>query len=282
MADLLTEDKVQLLRLEKEAAELRRSLKELSRPWWRSWNVTAITALVAAVIPVTTGVQAYFQKEKELALDLQKHQALLTLEKEKQTEQIRAGYLDRAADPRSRRLVLRWIIATQPSLQDWARKELEIVEQELAQKQQKVEQKTRELEQDIDQFSTDPKRDNLALQAKTKIWDAKLLLIVEQSKELREMLYISAPHLMEDRAPRWIAELPTDPWQQWYAALWLVRVAPAGPRVPEPGHQGGLPAHGSGGRAAPRWALAARQTRASSGRSRPRSPSVTEQGRIRS
>jgi hypothetical protein len=154
---------LQLLAKEKEAVELRRSIaqtrleelqsvlaqKRLLRPWWRSWNVTALAALIAAVTPVTTGVQAYIEKERQVELDAQKQRHQIALEQEKQANEINAGYLDRIAKPDERRRVLRYLIATstRPAVQDWARRELEIVNQDVAERGQAYEEQKTYVEQ---------------------------------------------------------------------------------------------------------------------------------------
>lgn len=57
------------LKLERDNAQLRTEFAQLGKPWWRKGSVvTTLTAIVAAVVPVTTAVQAHYQKERELAL----------------------------------------------------------------------------------------------------------------------------------------------------------------------------------------------------------------------
>lgn len=141
------DNELQRLAKEKEAAEIRLSIERnkleamriaaeqqrLVRPWWRSWNIAALAALVSAITPVTAGVKEYFQKEKELALQIQKQKHTMALEQEKQIDQIQNGYLDRIANPGSRRRVLRFLIATSPNpaVKTWAEQELSIVNAEV-------------------------------------------------------------------------------------------------------------------------------------------------------
>jgi len=58
------------LKLERDNAQLRAELAQLTKPptpWWRKGTfVTTLTAIIAAVIPVTTAVQAHYEKEREL------------------------------------------------------------------------------------------------------------------------------------------------------------------------------------------------------------------------
>jgi hypothetical protein len=112
------------LKLRKEHALLRSEIAALGLPWWRkASSVTVITALIAAVIPVTAAVQGYYQKQKELAL-----------EEAKQSEQMRTGYLDRLKDEKAMVRILRFVAATSPDpvMRSWATEENKRLEEELS------------------------------------------------------------------------------------------------------------------------------------------------------
>lgn len=109
------------LELEKAKLELAKVIAERRRvgvpkPWWQSWSLAGATTAIAAMVPITTGVQTWVQKDKEIRL-----------EGIKQSEAIKAAYLDRAKDPAERRRTLRLLIATapEPGLKIWAQRELE-------------------------------------------------------------------------------------------------------------------------------------------------------------
>jgi len=71
-------------------------------PWWKSGaTITTLTAIVVASVPVTTAVQGWVQKNRELAL-----------EDRKQTENIRTSYLERLKVPGEHLRTLRFVIAT--------------------------------------------------------------------------------------------------------------------------------------------------------------------------
>ena len=111
------------LKLEKENAQLRADLGSLQAPWWRRASVvTSLTAIVAAIVPVTTAVQQHFQKEREVAL-----------QESKQEHEIRVSYLDRLERPGDRMRTLRFVLATtsDPKLRAWADGESKIVQAEL-------------------------------------------------------------------------------------------------------------------------------------------------------
>jgi hypothetical protein len=103
------------LKLERDNAQLRMELAQIGKPWWRKGSiVTMLTAIIAAVVPVTTAVQAHFQKERELAL-----------QESKQVNDIRASYLDRLDKSGARLRTLRFVLATtsDPKLRGWAEEE---------------------------------------------------------------------------------------------------------------------------------------------------------------
>jgi hypothetical protein len=110
------------LKQARDNEQFRQELRALSRgtpPWWRKGTVvTTLTALIAAIAPLTTAVHAHYEKERE----------------------IRASYLDRLSKPGARLRTLRFVIATtsDPDLQRWASSEKEIVEAEVAAIDQQV------------------------------------------------------------------------------------------------------------------------------------------------
>jgi hypothetical protein len=111
------------LQLERDNAQLRIELAQLGKPWWRKASiVTMLTAIIAAVVPVTTAIQAHSQQERELAL-----------QESKQGHEIRTSYLDRLDKPGAKLRTLRFVLATttDPTLKDWAREEMKQVRGEL-------------------------------------------------------------------------------------------------------------------------------------------------------
>jgi hypothetical protein len=76
------------LKLERDNAQLRAELAQLSRPWWRKGSIVAtLTAIIAAVVPVTTAVMSYYQKEREVALaQTQKERELAIAQSQKERE----------------------------------------------------------------------------------------------------------------------------------------------------------------------------------------------------
>lgn len=114
------------LKQELDNARTRVELDALTKPpppWWRKGTiVTTLTAIVAAVIPVTTAIQAHYQKERELVL-----------QESKQAHEIRTSYLDRLDKPGARLRALRFVVATSsdPVLKKWASLEIVIVQAEI-------------------------------------------------------------------------------------------------------------------------------------------------------
>jgi hypothetical protein len=118
------------LKLERDNAQLRAELAQLDNPWWRKGSiVTTLTALIAAVVPVTTAVQAHYQKERELAL-----------QESKQAHEIRTSYLDRLDKPGAKLRTLRFVLATtnDPTLKAWAEEEKKEVKAELDEIDRKI------------------------------------------------------------------------------------------------------------------------------------------------
>lgn len=137
------------LKLERDNAQLRAELAQLNRPWWRKGStVTTLTAIIAAVVPITTAVQAHYEKERELGM-----------QESKQAHEIRTGYLDRLDKPGGRLRTLRFVIATtdDPSLRKWAVEEthaLELAEQLVEQTQERVDELSRDMKEQEDQLNT--------------------------------------------------------------------------------------------------------------------------------
>jgi hypothetical protein len=118
------------LKLERDNAQLRAELAQLGKPWWHKGSVvTTLTAIVAAVVPVTTAVQAHYQKERELVL-----------QESKQAHEIRTSYLDRLDKPRARMRTLRFVLATtsDSALRSWAEEEKRQAQSELDEIDRKI------------------------------------------------------------------------------------------------------------------------------------------------
>ena len=119
-------ESVELTQLRAENAQLRAKIGGASTPalpWWKSGaTITTLTAIVVASVPVTTAVQGWVQKNRELAL-----------EDRKQTENIRTSYLERLKVPGEHLRTLRFVIATtnDSPLRAWAEQEKKVVEGEL-------------------------------------------------------------------------------------------------------------------------------------------------------
>lgn len=113
------------LKLLRDNQQLRAELAAIGKPWWRQAGiVTMLTALVAAIIPATTAVQAHFESKRELAI-----------QESKQSHEIRTSYLDRLEKPGTRMRTLRFVLATTADnqLRMWAQQEMKFVENEILQ-----------------------------------------------------------------------------------------------------------------------------------------------------
>jgi len=126
---MASQESVELTQLRAENAQLRAksdagaSMPIPALPWWKSGaTIATLTAIVAAIVPVTTAVQGWAQKNRELAL-----------EDRKQTENIRTFYLERLKVPGEHLRTLRFVIATtnDSTLRAWAEQEKKVVEGEL-------------------------------------------------------------------------------------------------------------------------------------------------------
>lgn len=135
------------LKLERDNAQLRAELAQLNRPWWRKGSiVTTLIAITAAVVPVTTAVQAHYDKERELAL-----------QQSKQAHEIRTSYLDRLEKPGGRLRALRFVIATTDDsvMKRWAVEEThaqEVAQEAQQEAQERVDQLLRDMKDQDDQL----------------------------------------------------------------------------------------------------------------------------------
>jgi hypothetical protein len=122
-------------------------------PWWKSSATTiTVTAIVAAVVPLTAAVHGWVQKNRELALEeaklktanaleLQRQTNAVAIQRERQTEDIRTSYLERLKTPAEHLRALRFVLAMTEDkpLRTWAMEEKKVVEDEL----QRVEDEAR-------------------------------------------------------------------------------------------------------------------------------------------
>jgi hypothetical protein len=116
--------------LEQRVAALEAAPK--AEPWWRNpRTVTVIASLLAAFIPLTTAVDGYFKGRSSLALAA-----------EQQRHAMRMDYMKTALDPQApeiqRQSRLRLLIAildADDPVREWARSELGVVNQNVAQLQ---------------------------------------------------------------------------------------------------------------------------------------------------
>jgi hypothetical protein len=135
-ATLKLEQETLRLRFENETSELRAKLQKQIQPWWRkSSSVATIAAIIAAILPVTTAVQGWVQKDREIALEQSKFTQNIALERERQSEQLHTAYLERLKTPGEHLRTLRFIIATKPDddkLMRWAQAEKAEVEAHLS------------------------------------------------------------------------------------------------------------------------------------------------------
>jgi hypothetical protein len=140
-----------LLKLRKENVQIKLDMEALREtplpkpPWWRNGaTITSLTAIIAAVVPATTGVQGWVQKNREIELEAFKFSKANDLEVKKQTnatklqetrqaEDIRTAYLERLKAPGEHLRTLRFILATTNDVQlrSWATNERKVVEEEL-------------------------------------------------------------------------------------------------------------------------------------------------------
>jgi hypothetical protein len=99
-----------------------------SAGWWRDpTTITILAALLAAVPPITTAVQGWFQSRSQLELT-----------RSKQAHEIRQKYLDRVLSEAENRRVLQFLVAVEDDekLKAWAQAELKSTEQRIKTKQE--------------------------------------------------------------------------------------------------------------------------------------------------
>jgi len=121
------------LKLERDVAQLRAELAQINRPWWRKGSIVAtMTAIIAAVVPITTAVQQHYQKEREMAAAQSQKERELALQAAKQDHEIRTSYLDRLEKPGAKLRTLRFVEATtsDPAMKAWAQAEAKVVQTE--------------------------------------------------------------------------------------------------------------------------------------------------------
>jgi hypothetical protein len=158
-------ESVELSQLRAENAQLRAAMQAQSgaavspaRPWWKSSaTITTLTAIVAAVVPLTTAVRGWVQKNRELALESQKQANAIAMQRERQVEDIRTSYLDRLKTPGEHLRTLRFVIATtnDTRLRDWAVNEKKETEDEL----RKLDQEIRQAEEAAEKARTTGAKD---------------------------------------------------------------------------------------------------------------------------
>jgi hypothetical protein len=125
MADEPTrsDDELEKLKLHKQRLELKTQIDALTAPWWRKVSLIAtMTAIIAAVLPVTTAIQKHYENEREFRL-----------QKQRQENDIRMAYLAQFRVPGQRMMTLRFLLATStdPRLLEWASVEKKFVQAQL-------------------------------------------------------------------------------------------------------------------------------------------------------
>jgi hypothetical protein len=129
--------------------------RETAAPWWRNGRtITALAALFAAVVPITTVLEGYVDKQRSGALEALKY-----------AEAARESYLDRISKTTNaeRLAVLRFVLATSadPKLLEWAQAEKALVdadaktEKEIADAEAKAKAQTAQLQVALTAASSD-------------------------------------------------------------------------------------------------------------------------------
>jgi len=132
-------DELEQLKQRKARAELKAQIAALHAPWWkRAGLVTTVTAIVAAVLPITTAIEEHYRNEREFVL-----------QQVKQEHDIRMAYLDRFEVPGQRLQTLRFLLATStdPRLLAWAREEQKVVQGQLDKIEQELLAVAKKIEQ---------------------------------------------------------------------------------------------------------------------------------------
>jgi CheY-like chemotaxis protein len=166
-------------------------------PWWRNGRtITALAALFAAVVPITTVLEAYVEKERSGALEVLKY-----------AEAARETYLDRISKTTNaeRLAVLRFVLATSsdPKLLEWARAEKALVdadaktEKEIADAEAKAKEQTQKLQVALNTAVSDgPDKQKAISDLQTKVASAR-----NEARAKRENLRLpSAPNLAAQSA----------------------------------------------------------------------------------
>jgi hypothetical protein len=158
--DELEKLELEKLKLQKQRLELKAQIDALTAPWWRKASLIAtMTAIIAAVLPVTTAIQKHYENERELALQQQRQETELALLQARQENDIRLTYLQRFEMPGHRMQTLRFLIATStdPRLIAWAREEKAIVQAEL----DSIEEQIRTVVEELERNPQGPRADEL-------------------------------------------------------------------------------------------------------------------------
>lgn len=155
-----SDDELDKLKLQKQRLELQAQIDALSTPWWRKASLIAtMTAIIAAVLPVTTAVQKHYENERELSLQEARQATELALLQARQENDIRLAYLQRFEVPGHRMQTLRFLLATSidPRLLAWARAEKDIVQAEL----DAIKAQIRAVLEELEQTPPGPRADEL-------------------------------------------------------------------------------------------------------------------------
>ena len=185
------------LKIERDVEQLRAELAALRAPrppWWRRASiVTTLTAIIAAVIPVTTAVQAHYQKERELSL-----------QESKQAYEIRVSYLDRLDKPRARLRTLRFVLATtnDAALKAWAEAETKHVQAELNELDRKIAALEAKLETHPPPLLDDPNRKYLdqlrEVRGVSYYWDDPNEVLREMQRRADQMQELTSARSQRD------------------------------------------------------------------------------------
>jgi hypothetical protein len=142
--------------------------------WWRNGKtITALAALFAAIIPITTVLEGYVEKQRSGALEALKY-----------SEAAREAYLDRISKTTNaeRLAVLRFVLATSsdPKLLEWAQAEKALVEadvkteKEIADAEAKAKAQTPQLQAALDTAASDGEKGKEAVtEIQTKLASAR-------------------------------------------------------------------------------------------------------------
>jgi len=141
-------DEAERLKLEREVAQLRADLIAIAKPWWRRGSIVAsMTAIIAAVLPVTTAIQGHYEKERELLL-----------QESKQAHEIRTSYLDRLDKPGAKLRTLRFVEATttDEALRLWAQSEKRQVQAEIQAEVDPLDKQIEQVDKELAALQLDP------------------------------------------------------------------------------------------------------------------------------